>query len=165
MRPTHQPEGIELIAEAVHAWEAAKAKTATAEVTLHKARAEEAAAVERLRALVAAGRCDHPSDARHGIKGVNGAGPKPLVSIDDESVPKVWRIGFMLFADPVLDYQGTAERLWGPGLDKKTAKNRVNAHVTHLKTLGVIETCGSNTFRVNPAKLAEHSGMPVEAPS
>ncbi len=100
---------------------------------------------------------------------MNGAAPggavkvkPPLYALDDENVPIVWRIAFTLLAHPVLDYQAVAATLWGPDLDKDKAKNRVNAHMSHLKTLGVVTALGGNRYQVNKELLAKHSKLPVE---
>lgn len=89
--------------------------------------------------------------------------PKPQYALDDKSVPVLWRIGFMLLADPVLDYFGTAEAIWGPGLSKAIAKNRVNANIAQLRKLGVAKALGNNTFKIDREMLAKKSKRPVEA--
>lgn len=176
------PTGIEMIKDAVHGVERLARKVAEqealvgekrAELAAHEAellkrRAAVAAAERRLHSLVASGAC-----ATHGcthgheaVANTNSGGDVPevpLVSLDDQSVSIKWRIAFMLLADPVLDYQKTAERLYGP-LDPTTAKNRVNAHVQVLRNEGVVKTVGSNRFVVDRQKLAERSGLPVGDP-
>lgn len=162
---------------------------AAVEAELTKAKDEHAGARAHLASLVATGACTtescsytHPkpngqaktngaSNAAH-TNGVhtNGTTPKktgPKYALNDESVPIVWRIGFMLLHDPVLDYQRTAEAIWGAGLEAYTAKNRVNAHVAQLRKLGVVESKGNNRFLVNRKALAEKSGLalPSEASS
>jgi hypothetical protein len=70
-------------------------------------------------------------------------------------------VAFQLLEHPELDYQATAEALWGPGLDAYTAKNRVNAHVSRLRQLGVARSLGSNKFDIDASKLVELSKMSV----
>jgi hypothetical protein len=157
------------------------------EAELTKTAKQRLAAEDRLRALIASGACAADCGHDHGqakvqapdigkSNGVNGVShsksngthapsPKPLIALDDEDHPIVWRIAFMLYANPVLDYRATADALWGPGLSPAKLKNRIGAHLTHLKTLGVVKSVGNNRYEVNAAKLAEHSGMPVEATS
>ena len=79
----------------------------------------------------------------------------------EDKIPIVWRIAFQLLADPVMDYQRTAERLWGLNLNKGVAKNRVNAHITQLRKMGVVTSLGNNRFAVNKELLAKHSKLPM----
>jgi hypothetical protein len=74
-----------------------------------------------------------------------------------ETAAICWRLGFQLLENPELDYQATAEAIWGPGLDKTVAKNRVNAHVTRLRQLGIARSLGGNRFEINATRLAELS--------
>jgi len=174
------PTGIEMIKDAVHGVERLarkvteqealvgekRAELAAHEAELLKRRAAVAAAERRLHSLVASGACAtrgciHGDEAANSNSNTTGDVPEvPLVSLDDQSVSIKWRIAFMLLADPVLDYQKTAERLYGP-LDPTTAKNRGNAHVQVLRNEGVVKTVGSNRFVVDRQKLADRSGLPV----
>jgi hypothetical protein len=178
VRVTEQPTGIDLVRQAVYASDAAKQKVAdqeavvaqkradlaSAEAMLAKLRGEHADAEQRLADLITGGSCVHHHPVPLPVANPKNVDAKPVVTLEDKSVPIKWRIACMLLVDPVLDYQGTAARLWGPS-DNKTAKNRVNAHVQELRRLGVVETLGSNKFRVDAMKLAELSGLPVVAPA
>lgn len=167
------PTGIERVKEAVYASDAAKQKVADAQAALAMAQAEYRVAEANLASLIASGACaadcaslDHEHTNGHVTNGAvyAPARAKPLYALTDKAVPKVWRIAFMLLADPILDYAYTSSTLWGP-CSKATAKNRVGAHLTHLKKLGVIKSLGANKYAVDKAKLAEQSGLPTEAPS
>jgi hypothetical protein len=78
-------------------------------------------------------------------------------------VPIFVRLAQRLLLNSELDYQQTAAEFWGPGLSHMVAKNRVNAHVTRLRQLGIARSLGSNRFEIDPIKLAELSKIPVEA--
>ena len=155
---------IELVRAAVYAADAAKRKVVDAEKALARAKAEHADAEARLAAFVTPTRRDHETPSVSVTNDIGGATkammPKPIVALEDESVPKKYRIAFMLLADPVLDYQETAARLWPP-TDPKTAKNRVNAQVQQLRKEQIVKTLGSNRFAVDAVKLAEKSGIPT----
>lgn len=159
-----------------------RAELVEAENDLAKARGAHATAERVLAELVASGGCtpengcspDHPihmpepkpngvAPKPNGVSAAATPRPKPQYALDDKSVPVLWRIGFMLLADPVLDYFGTAEVIWGPGLSKAIAKNRVNANIAQLRNLGVVTALGNNTFKVNREMLAKKSKRPVEA--
>jgi len=178
--PAHGPDGIELIAAAVHAWEASKQKVADAEAMYRAAQAEERATHKRLTDLVAHGRCvetngAHPHAPPAGAKPrPNGAAlalkptapcTTPRYDLSDKKVPIVWRIAFQLLADPVLDYAAVGEQIWGPGLPLKTVKNRLSSNLAYLckAEIGVATAVGSNTFKIDKEKLAEKSKLPVEA--
>jgi hypothetical protein len=150
------PTNIELVVDAVHAVDRAKAKVEDAKKALAKAEAERADAEARLAAIVATGACTKENGCTH-PHGSIVAPALPRITLEDKTVPIAWRIAFMLLENPVLDYQETARRLWGP-LNPTTAKNRVNGHMTILRNRGVVETIGSNRFSVDAAKLAELSG-------
>jgi hypothetical protein len=81
--------------------------------------------------------------------------------LKDASMAVRWRIAFYLLVHPKLDYQYAAEQLWGPGLDPKVAKNRVNAHVTALKRDGVAVAVGRATYKIVPHRLHELSKLPL----
>jgi hypothetical protein len=150
------PTGIELIAAAVHDADAAKAKITQLNEALRAAEQELLMADARLASLVASGACtaENGCTRDHTVKQ-----PPPASAIlGDTTIPKIWRIALMLLADPVLNYQKTALQLWGPS-DFKTAKNRVNGHMTYLRKLGVVQTLGSNRFLVDRANLVEKSGL------
>ena len=152
-----------------------EAIVAKAQAALRKLREEHAAAEKRLAALVASGQCSEEcgSTTRTHKARSKPKGPHvPSSEVEDE--PKVpvpislkdsyldiqWRIACLLLYNPVLDYQSTAVTIWGP-LDRTTARNRVNGQVQHLRKLGVVESLGSNTYRVDAAKLAQLCGLPV----
>jgi hypothetical protein len=170
MKVSEQPVGIDLVREAVHKLDASekriadqeavvaqkRANLASEEAVLAKLRAEHAQAEQRLADLISTGSCAHHHDHVDPSNIVN-----PIVALEDKSVPIKWRIACMLLVDPILDYQETAARLWGSS-DKRTNKNRVNAHIQQLRRLGVLRTLGSNKFEVDRAKLAELSGLPVD---
>lgn len=157
-----QPEGMQLIVDAVHRIDDAKARLAEAEKAVEEARAEVAQANADLNALVAHGQCGsecEPAAQRQ------AAPPKePPVdtgpSLDDESVKIVWRIAFQLWRDPVLDYQYVARMIWGE-LDKTKAKNRVNAHVTQLRKDNIVKTLGGNRFELDVDRFREKCPVPV----
>ena len=85
----------------------------------------------------------------------------PTTALESSTI--CWRIAFQLLDNPELDYQATAEAIWGPGLNKTVAKNRVNGHVTRLRQLGIARSLGSNLFEINAIRLAEVSKIPLEA--
>ncbi len=183
MRVQDQPDGIDALITAVHAVDAAEAAIVEIRVRHQAELAEAEARITQARAnvrLVAAGaRCE--DDCPEPIHGTNGAtkhtngatkhtngvskvatmAPSKLAPEDDPKIAKCWRIAFMLLKDPVLDYQRTAERLWGPVVDKQVAKNRVNAQLTRLKKLLVIKSLGNNQYRVDRAMFAQKSGLPL----
>lgn len=134
--------------------EAAKVALTDAEAMLAVALAQEKEALERLAAIEAEPppRAPRPRPAR-AVAPPPARPPDPVLK--DRSIPIVWRIAIMLLHDPVLDYQSTAEALWGP-LDHRTAKNRVNAHVTQLRRMGVAKTLGGNRFEIDREQLAAH---------
>ena len=153
-----QPEGIELIAAAVHEWEAAREELAQAEISLREARSKVDQAAAKVRQLAVHAQCTDECPDR----GKGGARESKYDSIIvDQEVPIVWRLGFMLLRDPVLDYQAAAATIWDDNPDKKTAKNRVNVHVQRLKSMGVVSSLGSNRFEIDPTLLAEKSGVPI----
>lgn len=183
------PTGIELITEAVHALDAAKQKIADAEAALSAAKAAlaqahagHAAAKEHLEKLVASGRCitngcthEHHTPT-NGAKAVtngttNGKAAvlalkkteSKYAALDNTDMKIVWRIAFQLLADPVVDYAAYGERLWGPDVPFKTVKNRLSTNLAYLckESIGVAEALGSNKYRINKAKLAEKSRLPV----
>ena len=119
-----------------------------------RAQGEVTLAERRLAELIATGACTAKNGCAHGA-------PSTPASALPEDAPKLWKIAFILLEQPTLDYERTAERIWGPGLDKKTAKNRISSNIAMLKTLTVVERLGKNTFKVNRVKLAEKSGLPV----
>jgi hypothetical protein len=179
MKLSEQPTGLDLVRSAVYASDAAKQKVvdqeavvaqkrvdlASEEAVLAKLRGDHAQAERRLADLIAGGSCAHHQITPSASTPVPDANPKnvtakPVVALDDQSVPIKWRIAAMLLVDPILDYQATAARLWGP-LDNKTAKNRLSSQLQQLRQVGVIETLGSNRFKVDAVKLAELSGLPV----
>lgn len=160
MRVTQQPDGIDLIVAAARELEAARQQVQEAEAALDEARADEILAFQRLQELVNQGQCagNHaPAQKRPD----SGSRSSRSSSFDDQRIPIIWRIAFMLLEDPVLDYQRTAERIWGPGVDKDVAKNRVNAQMARMKNLGVAKTLGSRRYEIDRARLAEASGLPV----
>lgn len=168
MRVQNQPKGVDLVIEAVHALDEAKKARLQVEIALQEAKTRESEAESRLHELIAQGRCDHgpnpepspvPSNGSTTSAKVNGRSV-PL-NLDDKTIPICWRIAWMLVAGPQLDYQQTAERIWGSGLDKTVAKNRVNAQVTRLKKLGVAKTLGGNRFEIDRQKLEVLSKLPV----
>jgi hypothetical protein len=156
----------------------ARAEADKREAKAAKTRSQLRGAEERLRAIAQLSICPDDCNHDHGKRvapyqnGVNGtayvapdlfpsSSPKRRrISLTDETVPKVWRIAFMLYNDEVLDYRRTAEALWG-NIDKATAKNRISSNLAFLRNAGIIEPKGSNRFTVNAAKLAEKSGIPV----
>jgi hypothetical protein len=182
------PTGIDLVKRAVHEIDRISALVAECDAVVQKKRAELAdadqaldaarktlaAAEGQLAALVTTGRCGHeplqaappsnlhvlfpaPKLPRAKNEPVVTKPPHPI--LDEQAIPKVWRIALMLADDPVLDYQGTAAKLWGPGLPKHVAKNRVNANIAQLRKLGVVvESLGNNEFKIDRAKLK--SGLP-----
>lgn len=179
------PTGIELIKQAVYAIDAAKQKIADAEAALARARGEHAAAEENLAKLVASGACitngcTHEHHATtNGVQPVtngttNGVPSKvaavtlkktqpKFAALENKDMKIVWRIAFQLLADPVVDYAAYGERLWGPDVPFKTVKNRLSTNLAYLckENIGVAEALGSNTYRINKAKLAEKSRLPV----
>ena len=173
-RVKRTPTGIEKIKKAVYEADDAQRKVVEAEDVLAKAKREHAAAEARLAELVAAGACagangcshhDEPlaAETRTGEPAtcvIAETEQKALVALDDESVPKKYRIAFALLANPILDYQRTAEGIWGP-LAKGVAKNRVNSQMQTLKAEDIVETLGQNRYRVNRERLAERSGIPI----
>jgi hypothetical protein len=164
------------IAEQESVTNAKRIELEAAQTELGKRRLAHAAAERRLADLIASGACTTENGCSHGhavsasdiATIVNATGnpandtTETFAVLDQQDMPIRWRIALMLLANPVLDYQGTAERLYGPGLDYLTAKNRVNGHVTSLRKAGVLTRLGANTFRIDPAMLAELSGLPVE---
>jgi hypothetical protein len=161
--PVKDLTGIERIKQAVYAADATKQKVTEAELALAKARAENQAAEEALASLVASGVCSPENGCAHDSKvNLNGKHVvKPLYALNDEDVPKVYRICYWLLANPILDYGAVAEGIWGPGLDATTAKNRVGAHLTQAKKLEIVVSLGGNKYRVDTDALAKHSGLPV----
>ena len=164
MRVTNQPNGIELIIAASAAVEEARRSVGECRTALNLAIEAEAKALKRLAELVAVGGC---SDQTHGVPKTS---PPPQTSelpksvVDDPNVPKQWRVAFALLEQDRLDYQRTAERIWGPVTNKKEAddaKNRISSNLQTLRKLGVVETLGSNRYRVNRELLAKLSGIPV----
>jgi hypothetical protein len=161
------PTGIDLVLQ--YADEIRRCRTDLAEKEAQREEAEKAvvraqgavaAAERRLAELMSVGVCSSENC------GSNHRQTQRLqYALNDESVPVVWRIGFMLAANPHLDYFGTAEAIWGPGLDKKVAKNRVNANIAQLRKLGVATALGKNTFQFDREMLTKRSKRPVEAPS
>lgn len=150
----NSPTGIEMIAAAVHEVDAARSKITQLNEALRAAQDDLRVAEQALVSLVASGACSGENACTHAVTAV----PDPLA---DKSVRIIWRIALMLLANPVLDYQMTALRLWGPS-DRVTAKNRVNAHMQQLRKLGIVKTLGSNRFWVDVEKLAEKSGVAIE---
>lgn len=90
-------------------------------------------------------------------------GPPQARKTNDAEIPKCWRVAFRLLRDPIVDYQAMARELWpNERLDRKTAKNRVNAQLTRLRRdLQVIQRTGSNRYEVNRAKLEELAPCPI----
>lgn len=84
----------------------------------------------------------------------------PLIDLDDPTIPKIWRIAFMLEANPVLDYQTTAQMLYG-NLDSKMARIRVNSHMSSLRKLGIVQSTGARVFKIDLELLVEKSGFHV----
>ena len=158
-----QPPGKAQIIDLVHRLDEAKARHAEAVQAADAASAEVEKLEGQLDQFLAAGRCEenHLTPAPASKPGLPKPGDPAYPALEDKSVKKCWRIAFQLWRDPVLDYQYVAEKIWGPKVDKTTAKNRVNAHMTSLKNDGVVVAKGSNVFEVNPDKLAEKSHIPV----
>jgi len=159
------------VAERETVVELKRAELADAEQALALAKTEHSRSEARLVLLVMAGTCcsmGSPS-CKHGHAPTKSneiapggsdapAKPKPVVALDDATVPIKYRIASMLLADPVLDYQRTAAAIWGP-LEKKVAKNRVNAQMQTLRRDGIVRTLGSNEFSVDRDRLLEKSGI------
>lgn len=147
--------------------EAKKARLAV-ETALQEAKTRESEAESRLREIIAQGRCGHgptpeprPVESKDSTTNAKVNGRSVPLDLDDKTIPICWRIAWMLVGDPQLDYQQTAERIWGHGLDKTVAKNRVNAQVTRLKKLGVAKTLGGNRFEIDRQRLEVLSKLPV----
>lgn len=148
----------------------AKKNVADLTKALIKAKEVETKTEAHLQEVIAHGRCDDdcpPIQATNGSSqptpGLNGSTQlRPQQEyVLPPSTPICWRIAFRLLENPELDYQCTAEAIWGSGLKKMVAKNRVNAQLTRLKTLRVIDSLGGNRYKVNVAKLVELSKIPV----
>ena len=144
-----------------------RAELAEAEAVLVKAKAAHRSAAIRLRDLVALGGSYASAQSTAPAVAELATDPPPPVAegphfawLAVKSLPIVWRIALMLADNPVLDYQGTARRLYGE-TDYLTAKNRVNAHIAELRKMGLVETLGRNTFRVQRAKLIQRSKRPL----
>lgn len=149
------PDGIDLIRAAVHDVDSRADKVA-------RAQAEYEAARERLRSLIASGACNAScTNAGPAVTPII-AGKPPLINLDDPKVAKLWRLAFMLLANPVLDYQATAQRFYKDAPDALTAKNRVNAHMSQLRKLGIVKSIGERTFEIDRKRLAEKSKIPIE---
>lgn len=175
-RPRPEPEPVEQIAAAVHAWEEAKRSVEELQAALAEAElraAEAKALVGRIAAVMAS---QEPAPEQPHIAAFE-AQKSPIWKIkvtkspyrsliENPAVSICWRLAFILLEDPVLDYQKTAELFWGSGLDKSVAKNRVNAQMTRLRKLDIVKTLGSNRYEVDRARLAEKSRLqvPEEAP-
>ncbi len=170
-----KPDGINSVIEAVHTLDLAKEKVTQLEGALSAAREDVEKADLRLRELVAHGVCQDDCPPPKAVNGAKEAAttdattvvipskkaPQKQSVIVPEDTAICWKIAFRLLENPELDYQGTAEAIWGPGLDKKVAKNRVNAQVTRLKKLGVASALGGNRLEIDAAKLAELSKIPI----
>lgn len=168
-------EGIRLVVGAVHALDEAEKAVVTAEAgvtaaeaTLAKAREAKAKAELRLQEAIAHGRCDDDCPpivpASNGHSSANGTPPVAQVQpkwVLPPSTPICWRIAFRLVENPEMDYQATAEAIWGKGLDKNVAKNRVGAQLSRLKDLGVIKTLGGNRYEVNLVRLSQLSKINI----
>jgi hypothetical protein len=160
------PDGMELMAEAAKrlaafrsreaeceaALEVAKAAKLAAEAALKSARFEVSKADEALRRLVAVGACNDLNCGLH-----------PGVSlIDDPTIPMRWRVALIFLDNPGVSYYAAATRLYpDPHLDKRTAKNRVNAHLSYLKQIGVVTFTEAERNVVDRAKLIEVSGLAI----
>lgn len=146
--------------QAVRTLEAADAKVAEAEEALTAARQEQERAAKHLDSLIAHGRCtpDVCPDAGREAPPVNDRTP----ALDDPSVSIIWRIAFHLWrTGGVLKCREIAEGIYGPGLDRIKAKNRVNSHMTQLRKDGVIMPVGRALYEVDQHRLAELSGIQV----
>lgn len=166
---TTHTDGIHDVISAVHAFEAAE--KARNELAAALAEAEARVEQARLRLAQFAGLAGSaaPAPVKASPENIGSAAaemPEHLRAIlQDESLAICWRIAKVLVEDPVLNYQATAEILYGPDVDKGVAKNRVNSHVSALKKLGVVTALGSNHHEVDKVKLAEKlaelSGLPL----
>ena len=82
------------------------------------------------------------------------------VLVEDPSAPRAagWvrprrglyqLIALQLLRDPELDFMAVAEEIWGPGLDRKTARMRVYSGLSHLKRLGVARALGGCRYEID----------------
>lgn len=178
--PKFQPDGIDQIRQASREVDAAEERLSRAEAKLveaqkvvEAAKEEKATAYARLHALVTQGQCDHGPTPKSKasddspVQKLRPVTPEPddvegsIPALDDRRTSIVWRIGFHLWRNPIIDYQYVAERVYGPGLDTATAKNRVASHLTQLRREGVATPRGGNRYDIDPEMLAKKSGIPV----
>jgi hypothetical protein len=147
---------------AVAAEEAALAKRKAA---LAKLRADAEDKRRRFEQIVRSGACAPDcKDPRHGHSAkpttTNGAGSLPDgLPADWRDLSYKWRLAWLLFLDPVLDYDREGVRLYGESGQK--AKDKVNAIMSDLRKNGLVEKASGlrhYRIRLTRAQLAARSG-------
>lgn len=154
--PVHRvkdiPDGITLVLKAGERLRAAQAATL-------EAKAAEDLAMADFRELLRAGACG--ANCSGPTAEPEPARPHAYSAVDDVALAFHFRLAFYLIETPMLDYQTAADRIWGTGLERKVAKNRVSTHLARLRAAGIVTTQGSNRFVVDRERLAQLTGIGV----